>query len=307
MIRKIIIVGSGPSGLTAALYAARANLQPLVIGGFQWGGQLMLTTAVENFPGFPEGIMGPQLMDLMRKQAQRFGAEIIDDDVTKVDFSNATKKVYVGDKMFGAHAVILTSGASSKWLGLESERKLIGRGVSSCATCDAFFFKGKEVVVVGGGDSALEDGIFLTKFATKVTVIHRRDKLKASKIMQDRAFKNQKISFIWNSQITEILGNDKVEGVVVEDVNTGQRSNFPYQGVFIAIGHQPNTEFLKGHVELDEKGYIVRKNWSQTSVEGVFVAGDVHDYRYKQAITAAGYGCEAALDAEKYLQAKGIE
>ncbi len=307
MIRKLIIVGSGPSGLTAALYAARANLQPLVIGGFQWGGQLMLTTIIENFPGFPEGIMGPQLMDLMRKQAQRFGAEIIDDDVVKVDFSNGTKKVYVGDKVFESYAIILTTGASSKWLGLESERRLIGRGVSSCATCDAFFFKGKEVVVVGGGDSALEDGIFLTKFATKVTVIHRRDKLKASKIMQDRAFKNQKISFIWNSQITDILGKDKVEGVVIQDINTEQRSNFPCQGVFVAIGHQPNTEFLKGHVELDEKGYIVRKSWSQTSVEGVFVAGDVHDFRYKQAITAAGYGCEAALDAEKYLQAKGIE
>lgn len=307
MIRKLIIIGSGPSGLTAALYAARANLQPLVIGGFQWGGQLMLTTVIENFPGFPEGIMGPQLMDLMRKQAQRFGAEIIDDDVTKVDFSNGKKKIYVGDKMFDAHAVILTTGASSKWLGLESERKLIGRGVSSCATCDAFFFKGKEVVVAGGGDSALEDGIFLTKFATKVTVIHRRDKLKASKIMQDRAFKNQKISFIWNNQITDILGKDKVEGVVIRDINTGQHFNFPCQGVFVAIGHQPNTEFLKDHVELDEKGYIVRKNWSQTSVEGVFAAGDVHDFRYKQAITAAGYGCEAALDAEKYLQTKGIE
>ena len=307
MIRKLIIVGSGPSGLTAALYAARANLQPLVIGGFQWGGQLMLTTIIENFPGFPEGIMGPQLMDLMRKQAQHFGAEIIDDDVAKVDFSNGTKKVYVGDKAFESHAIVLTTGASPKWLGLESERRLIGRGVSSCATCDAFFFKGKEVVVVGGGDSALEDGIFLTKFATKVTVIHRRDKLKASKIMQDRAFKNQKISFVWNSQIADILGKDKVEGVVIEDANTGQRSNFPCQGIFVAIGHQPNTEFLKGHIELDGKGYVVRKNWSQTSVEGVFVAGDVHDFRYKQAVTAAGYGCEAALDAEKYLQAKGIE
>lgn len=307
MTYKLIILGSGPSGLTAALYAARANLQPVVIGGFQWGGQLMLTTVIENFPGFPEGIMGPQLMDLMRKQAQRFGAEIIDDDVTNVDFSNGTKKVYIGDKVFEARAVILTTGASSKWIGLESERKFIGRGVSSCATCDAFFFKGKEVVVVGGGDSAMEDSIFLTKFATNVTVIHRRDKLRASKIMQDRAFTNPKISFIWNSQIADILGKDKVEGVVIEDANTGQRSNFPCQGIFVAIGHQPNTEFLKGHIELDEKGYVVRKNWSQTSVEGVFVAGDVHDFRYKQAVTAAGYGCEAALDAEKYLQAIGIE
>ena len=307
MIRKIIIIGSGPAGLTAAIYAARANLQPLIISGFQWGGQLMLTTTVENFSGFPDGIMGPELMGLIRKQAEHFGAEFIDDDITKVEFTDGIKKVYVGDAVFESHAVIVTTGASSKWLGLESEKKLIGRGVSSCATCDAFFFKNKEVVVIGGGDSAMEDSLFLTKFASKVTIIHRRNKLKASKIMQERAFKNPKISFVWNSEVIDVLGQKKVEGIIIKDVNTGQTSTIPCQGMFVAIGHQPNTDFLKGQIELDEKGYVVRKNWSQTSVEGVFVAGDVHDYRYKQAITAAGYGCEASLDAEKYLEAKGVE
>lgn len=307
MIRKLIIIGSGAAGLTAAIYAARANLHPLVISGFQWGGQLMLTTAVENFPGFPDGIMGPELMGVIRKQAERFGAEFIDDDTTKVDFTNGVKKVYVGDNLFESHAVIITTGASSKWLGLETEKKLIGRGVSSCATCDAFFFKNKDVIVVGGGDSAMEDSLFLTKFASKVTIIHRRDKLKASKIMQERAFKNPKILFIWNSEVIEILGQNKVEGAIIRDVNTERTSNITCQGLFVAIGHQPNTDFLKGQVELDGKGYVIRKNRSETSVEGVFVAGDVHDFRYKQAITAAGYGCEAALDAEKYLETRGVE
>lgn len=307
MIAKLVVIGSGPAGLTATVYAARAKLHPLVISGFQWGGQLMLTTAVENFPGFPEGIMGPQLMDVMRKQAERFGAEFIDDDVSKVEFSNGMKKVYVGDKVIETHAVILATGASAKWLGLESEKKLIGRGVSSCATCDGFFFKDKEVVVIGGGDTAMEDSIFLTKFASKVTIIHRRDKLKASKVMQERAFNNPKISFIWNSTVVDVLGKDKVEGVVLQNIVDGKTSTMSCQGMFVAIGHKPNTDFLRGQIELDEKGYVVRKKWSETSVEGIFVAGDVHDYRYKQAITAAGYGCEAALDAEKYLEAKGIE
>jgi thioredoxin reductase (NADPH) len=307
MIAKLVIIGSGPAGLTAAVYAARAKLQPTVITGFQWGGQLMLTTTIENFPGFIEGIMGPQLMDQMRKQAERFGAEFIDDDVSKVELTNGIKKVYVGDRIIEAHSVVLATGASAQWLGLESEKRLIGRGVSSCATCDAFFFKDKEVVVIGGGDSAMEESTYLTKFASKVTVIHRRDKLKASKIMQDRALANPKISFIWNSAVVDVLGKDKLEGLVIQNVVDGKTSNIQCQGMFLAIGHKPNTEFLKGQVELDQKGYIVRRKWSQTNVEGVFVAGDVHDYRYKQAITAAGYGCEAALDAEKYLEAKGIE
>ena len=307
MIAKLVIIGSGPAGLTAAVYAARANLHPIIITGFQWGGQLMLTTVVENFPGFTEGIMGPQLMDQMRKQAERFGAEFIDDDVSKVELTNGTKKVYVGDRVIESHAVILATGASAQWMGLESEKKLIGRGVSSCATCDAFFFKDKEVIVIGGGDSAMEDSIFLTKFASKVTIIHRRDKLKASKIMQDRAFTNPKISFIWNSAVIDVLGKDKVDGAVIQNVVDKKTSTLQCQGIFVAIGHKPNTDFIIGQIELDQKGYIVRKRWSQTSVEGVFVAGDVHDYRYKQAITASGYGCEAALDAEKYLEAIGIE
>ena len=307
MVAKLVIIGSGPAGLTAAIYAARAKLHPIVITGFQWGGQLMLTTVVENFPGFIEGLMGPQLMDQMRKQAERFGAEFIDDDVSKVELTNGTKKVYIGDKAIESHAVILSTGASAQWLGLESEKKLIGRGVSSCATCDAFFFKDKEVVVIGGGDSAMEDSIYLTKFASKVTIIHRRDKLKASKIMQDRAFANPKISFLWNTAVVDVLGKEKLEGVVIENIGDGKTSTIQCQGLFVAIGHKPNTDFIRGQIELDQKGYIVRKKWSQTSVEGVFVAGDVHDYRYKQAITASGYGCEAALDAEKYLEAKGIE
>ncbi|MBM3897370.1 MAG: thioredoxin-disulfide reductase [Thaumarchaeota archaeon] len=307
MTAKLVIIGSGPAGLTAAVYAARAKLQPIVITGFQWGGQLMLTTTVENFPGFIEGIMGPQLMDQMRKQAERFGAEFIDDDVSKVELTNGIKKVYVGGRIIESHTIILATGASAQWLGLESEKRLIGRGVSSCATCDAFFFKDKEVVVIGGGDSAMEESTYLTKFASKVTVVHRRDKLKASKIMQDRAFANPKISFIWNSTVINVLGNDKLEGVVVQNAVDGKASTIQCQGMFLAIGHKPNTEFLKGQIELDQKGYVVRKKWSQTNVDGVFVAGDVHDYRYKQAITAAGYGCEAALDVEKYLEARGIE
>ena len=304
---KLVIIGSGPAGLTAAVYAAMANLHPIVITGFQWGGQLMLTTVIENFPAFTEGIMGPQLMDQMRKQAERFGAEFIDDDVSKVELTIGTKKVHVGDRVIESHAIILATGASAQWVGLESEKRLIGRGVSSCATCDAFFFKDKEVVVIGGGDSAMEDSIYLTKFANKVIVIHRRDKLKASKIMQERAFANPKISFIWNSAVVDVLGRDKVEGVVIQNIVDKKISTVQCQGMFVAIGHKPNTDFIKGQIELDQKGYIVRKRWSHTSVEGVFVAGDVHDYRYKQAITASGYGCEAALDAEKYLEVKGTE
>ncbi len=307
LIRKIIIIGSGPAGLTSALYTGRANLKPLVISGFQWGGQLMLTSEVENYPGFPEGIMGPDLMSLMRKQAEKFGGEFIDDNVTKVDFSSTPFKVSVGDDLHEAHCVILATGANAMWLGLESEQRLIGKGASSCATCDGAFFRNREIVVIGGGDSALEESLFLTKFASKVTVIHRRDQLRASKIMQERALKHEKISFVWDSEVVEVLGKDKVEGVRTRNLKTNEESEMKTDGFFVAIGHKPNSEFLKGHIELDEKGYIVRKNWTQTSVEGIFSAGDVHDYRYRQAVTAAAHGCEAAIDAEKYLETKGVE
>lgn len=307
MIRKIIIVGSGPAGLTAALYSARANLNPLVIAGFQWGGQLMLTSDVENYPGFPEGVMGPELMNLMRKQAERFGAEFIDDDVTKVDFSNNHLKVIVGDQIYEGHAVIIATGANAKWLGLESEKKLVGKGVSSCATCDGAFFKNKNVVVVGGGDSAMEESLFLTKFVSKLTVVCRRDKLRASKIMQERALRNEKISFIWDSEVVDVLGEEKVIGVSIKNIKTGETTELSADGLFLAIGHEPNTKFLNGQIDLDEKGYIIRKNWTQTNVEGVFVAGDVYDFRYRQAVTAAGSGCESAMDAEKYLEMKFVE
>ena len=302
MVRKIVIIGSGPAGLTAALYTARANLNPLVISGFQWGGQLMLTSGVENYPGFPDGILGPDLMTLMRKQAERFGAEFIDDNVNGVDFSSKPFKIITGNEVLEAHSVILATGASAKWLGIESEQRLIGRGCSSCATCDGAFFRNKEVIVVGGGDSAMEEALFLTKFASKVTVIHRRDKLRASKVMQERAFRNKKISFIWDSEVVEILGDEKVQGVRIKNLKSNEVSEMKADGFFMAIGHKPNTEFLKGQIDLDEKGYIVRKNWTQTRVEGVFAAGDVQDFRYRQAVTAAGHGCEAAIDVERYLE-----
>lgn len=307
-IRNVIIVGSGPAGLTASLYAARANLKPLVFAGVKWGGQLMLTTEVENFPGFVDGIQGPELMQNIRKQAERFGAEILDDDVTAADFKNEPFKVTVEGKDYFAKSVIIATGAETKWLGLPNEQKLIGRGVSSCAPCDAFFFKDKKVIVVGGGDSAMEEALVLTKFATEVTIVHRRDEFRASRIMIDKAKANPKIRFILNSEVVDILGDAKVEGVKLKDKD-GKESELPIDGIFVAIGHLPQTEIFKGQVDVDSKGYVVRNPkmgergmHMGTSVEGVFVAGDVHDYHYKQAVTAAGYGCAAALEVERWLE-----
>ncbi|HSE84252.1 MAG TPA: thioredoxin-disulfide reductase [Thermodesulfobacteriota bacterium] len=307
---KVVIIGSGGAGLTAAIYAARANLEPAVFEGIEPGGQLTLTTLVENFPGFPDGIMGPDLMNAMRKQAEKFGAKCVFAEVTSVDLSKRPFTVVAGESVLKAETLIVASGASAKFLGLESEKELVGHGVSTCATCDGFFFKDKEIIVVGGGDSAMEEAIFLTKFASKVNVVHRRDKLRASKIMQDRAFKNEKINFIWNSEVEDILGS-KEEGVTavkLRNVETGEIWEKGCQGVFVAIGHEPNTKILKGQLETDEKGYLIVKNGtSQTNIPGVFAAGDVHDPRYRQAITAAGAGCKAAMDAERFLEEHGEE
>lgn len=356
-IRDIIIIGSGPAGLTAALYSARADLKPLVLAGVRWGGQLMLTTEVENYPGFVEGIMGPGLMEKFRHQAERFGAQILNVDVTSVDFKSKLFKVTAGEKTYQSKAVIIATGAETNWLGLPNEQRLIGRGVSSCAPCDAFFFKDKKVVVVGGGDSAMEEALTLTKFATEVTIIHRRDEFRASKIMVDRARVNKKISFILSSEVVDVLGKDKVEGVKIKNnkpgkpvslsglrsspaaagLKDGSVRDLLVDGMFVAIGHHPMAEIFRGQVELDEKGFVKRvsnakrlttnaktRNTSEvgfgssevsleelpgsfqmmTSVEGVFVAGDVHDYHYRQAVTAAGYGCAAALEAEKWLEAQ---
>ncbi len=303
-IYNVIIIGSGPAGLTAALYTARANLRPLLFAGSLWGGQLMLTSDVENYPGFPKGIMGPELMQLMRDQAARFGATIVDDNVTSVDFGGPPHKVFVGAKQYSAQAVIIATGASSLWLGLPSETRLRGKGVSSCATCDGYFFTGKEVVVVGGGDSALEEANFLTKFCAKVTIVHRREALRGSKIMQDRAKANPKIAFIFDSAVEEILGDTHVTGVKLKNIKTNALSEHKTDGVFVAIGHKPNTEIFQGQIELDRKGYIVSKGHSTTNVAGVFVSGDVNDHRYRQAVTAAGMGCQAAIDAEKWLEAE---
>ena len=301
MNRKVIILGSGPAGLTAALYTARANLNPLVIGGVEWGGQLMLTTGVENYPGFVEGINGPDLMENFRKQAERFGAKIINENVTSVNFKKNPFQVSTAENSYNANTIIIATGADSKWLGLSSEQKLIGRGISSCATCDGFFFKNKNIVVVGGGDSAMEESLFLTKFANKVTVIHRRNKLRASKIMQERAFKNKKIEFIWDSEIVDVFGEDSVTGIKIKNNKTNQISDMEIQGLFVAIGHKPNTEFLRGQIDLDGKGYVIH-NGMRTNIDGVFVAGDVYDFRYRQAVTAAGHGCQAAMDVEKFIE-----
>ena len=306
MVYDVIIAGSGPAGLTAAVYCGRSLLKTLVIAGSVPGGQLMLTTEVENFPGFEEPILGPDLIQRMRKQSERFGAEFIQDDVTSVDFKTCPFKVNTAGTMYETHAVIVATGASAKWMGLDSETRLRGKGVSSCATCDGFFFRGKETVTVGGGDVAVEDTMFLTKFVNHATVIHRRNELRASKILQDRAFKNSKISFIWDSVVEEVLGQQKVEGVRVRNLKTGKQHVLRCDGVFVAIGHEPNTAVFREQIELDQKGYIVTSNGTSTSVEGVFAAGDVRDFQYRQAVTAAGDGCRAAMDTEEYLEEKSL-
>jgi len=308
MVRNVIILGSGCAGSTAAIYSARANLGPLVLEGSEPGGQLGLTTDVENFPGFVDGIQGPELVEIMKRQAQRFGAEYRQEAATKVDLSRRPFTVVTDESVYMAKALIVATGASAKMLGLESERKLLGRGVSTCATCDGAFFRGKEVMVVGGGDTAVEEAIFLTRFASRVILVHRRDQLRASRIMDDRARKNPKIEFLWNSVITEILDPSKndVTGVRLKNVKDRTESVRKIDGVFVAIGHEPNTRIFEGQLAM-EKGYIVLRGGSRTSVEGVFAAGDVHDFVYRQAITAAGCGCRAAIDAERFLEAEGSE
>ena len=303
-VRDVIIIGSGPAGLTAAVYASRADLKPLMIEGFEAGGQLMLTTEVENYPGFIEGIMGPELMERMRSQAARFGTDYITDNVTSVDFTSRPFEVATTDRSFKARSVIISTGASAKMLGVPGEKELLGHGVSTCATCDGFFFRDQELLVVGGGDSALEEATFLTKFASKVTVVHRRNELRASKIMQQRAFDNPKIEFLWDTTITDLVGEGKLSGAKILNVKTGDESTISAGGVFVAIGHTPNTSLFEEQLELDG-GYIkTAGDTTDTSVPGVFAAGDVVDYRYRQAVTAAGMGCQAAMDSERWLEAQ---
>jgi thioredoxin reductase (NADPH) len=305
-VREVIVIGGACAGYTAALYAARANMNPLVIEGFNWGGQLMITSDVENYPGYAEGVLGPEMMQDFRRQAERFGAEFVTDDVTRVDFSERPFRVWVGDDEYRAETVIVATGANARQLGLESERKLQGRGVSYCAVCDAAFFKEQEIVVVGGGDSAMEEATFLAKFASKVTLVHRRDEFRASQIMTDRARANERIEFVLDSVVEEVKGEDagQVTGVVVRNVKTDERTEIPAQALFVAIGHDPNTKLYEGQLEMDENGYLVTKGkTSETNVEGVFAAGDVQDHVYRQAVTAAGSGCMAALDAERWLAA----
>ena len=302
-VRNVIVIGSGPAGYTAALYAARANLEPLVLKGLEAGGQLMLTTDVENYPGFVDGIVGPELMEAFEKQATRFGAEILPVHATSVDLSSRPFTVQAGDQTWQGHTVIIATGASAKWLGIPGEDTLRGRGVSACATCDGFFFKERDITVVGGGDSAMEEATFLTKFASSVTLVHRRDEFRASKIMQDRVFANPKIHVVWNTELVEIQGDDAVTGVRLRDTQTGEERDHVTDGVFMAIGHTPNTSLFQGQVALDEGGYIlVDEPRTATDVEGVFAAGDVTDTIYKQAVTAAGQGCKAAMDAERFLE-----
>ena len=306
-IREVIVLGSGPAGYTAALYTARANLKPLLFTGLQPGGQLTITTDVENYPGFPTGVQGPELMELMRAQAARFGTEIVDAQVEKVDFSRRPFTVWSDGQPYQAKSVIVATGASALLLNLPSEQKFLGFGVSACATCDGFLFKGKRLVVVGGGDTAMEEATYLTRFSPEVVVVHRRDSLRASKIMQERAHANERIRFLWNKEIVEVLGEDgkRVTGVKLRDTVTGAVSELATDGVFMAIGHRPNTEFLKGQLPLDAKGYVqIRPGSSYTAVEGVFAAGDVHDTVYRQAVTAAGSGCMAAIDCERWLEAQ---
>jgi thioredoxin reductase (NADPH) len=302
-VRNVIIIGSGPAGYTAAVYAARAKLHPLVIEGVQSGGALMTTTDVENFPGFPDGILGPDLMDNLRKQAERFGAELLTEDVTRVELAGDVKTVYVGDTAYRAHAVVLATGSAWRPLGVPGEQELLGHGVSSCATCDGFFFRDQHIVVVGGGDSAMEEATFLTKFATTVTIIHRRDEFRASQIMADRALANPKINVIWNTVVEEILGpKGSVSGVRVRDVNTGEQRTLDVTGVFIAIGHDPRSELFKDQIAVDENGYVLTEApTTRTNLAGVFACGDLVDHNYRQAITAAGTGCAAAIDAERYV------
>ncbi|MFZ1491299.1 MAG: thioredoxin-disulfide reductase [Ilumatobacteraceae bacterium] len=309
--RRLVIIGSGPAGLTAAIYAARANLAPLVIEGEpsstsdQPGGQLMLTTEVENFPGFPEGILGPELMSRFKEQAARFGAEFLTAKATKVDFTGQPLRVHVRDEVYPADAVIVAAGAQSLMLGLEAEQRLIGHGLSTCATCDGFFFRGKEIAVVGGGDSAIEEALFLTKFADKVTLIHRRDELRASKIMQDRAFTNPKIVMRWNTVVTDLIGTDQLEGLHLRDTVSGASQTLAVAGLFIAIGHRPNTDVFKGVLDMEDSGYLItRPDSTYTNIPGVFACGDVRDHVYRQAITAAGSGCMAAIDAERWLESR---
>jgi thioredoxin reductase (NADPH) len=301
---RVLIIGSGPAGLTAAIYAARADLAPLVIAGFVPGGQLMITSEVENYPGFPEGIDGPQLMANMRAQAERFGARLVDTDVESVDFSGRPFAVVAGGTRYTADSVIIATGASAIWLDLPNETRLRGRGVSACATCDGFFFRDKRVAVVGGGDSALEEALFLTKFASEVVLIHRRDELRGSRIMQNRALTHPRVSIEWHSQVVDVLGEEKIAGLRLRDTQTGAEREIPIEGLFVAIGHKPNTDVFRGWLDTDEKGYLVVHDHTSSGIEGVFVAGDVHDHRYRQAITAAGDGCKAAIDSERWLEAQ---
>jgi thioredoxin reductase (NADPH) len=304
MLRDVVIIGSGPAGLTAALYSARANLKPLVIEGLEAGGQLMLTTLVENWPGFRNGIDGPELMAEMRAQAERFGAEIVRGNVTSVDLTRPPFKVTLSGEEHRSRTLIIATGASARLLGLPSERVLLGHGVSTCATCDGYFFRGKPIAVIGGGDTAMEEALFLTRFASHVTVIHRRDTLRASKVMQDKAFANPKISFEWNSEVEDMsdVSRGEVDGIAIRNNRTGERRVLPVEGIFVAIGHTPNTSLFRGQLDMDENGYLKTHSGSKTSVPGVFACGDVQDHVYRQAVTAAGSGCMAAIDAEKYLE-----
>lgn len=308
-VENVIIIGSGPAGLTAAIYTARADLNPFMIEGYQAGGQLMLTSDVENFPGYPNGVLGPDMMADLRKQAERFGTRYLTKDVTRVDFSRGgvtppLHAVYVGEEKFQAKAVIISTGASARLIGLPNEKRLMGKGVTTCATCDGAFFRNMEVAVVGGGDSAVEEATFLTRFCTKVTLIHRRDALRASKIMQDRAFANKKIAFLWDTVVEDVLGEKEVEGLKLKNLKTGETSTFKTSGLFVAIGHDPNTKLFKGQIDMDENGYIKTRDGMKTNVPGVFACGDVQDHVYRQAITAAGSGCQAAMDCERYLESQ---